>query len=223
MVTQARSIYAVVMGDVVRSEHAASVEQLYDRFNDAISHQNTASRESLASPLTITLGDEFQGLATSLASAFRMVRDLRFRLLAEGIECRFAIGCVELKTPLNADRAWNMMGTGLARTRQKLNEKRAQTLYRFAVSDDLLIETALEALGAGLTSIERRWTQRQREDIAALLAGATAADIARQRNVSVHSIYKVRASGDYDVYAMQWRAIQDILAHLDTLHGMSEC
>lgn len=222
-VTNQQRFYAVVMGDLVSSERAHPPEYLYDRFNAAINQQNTAFKASLASPLTITLGDEFQGLTISLATALLVARALRFQLLSDGIECRFAIGLVEPKTPVNTDRAWNMMGPGLARTRKKLNEKRAQSLYRFAVTDDALLETALEALGAGVTMIERRWTDQQRQDITALLAGASAADIANQRNVSVHSIYKVRASGDFDTYTMQSHAIQDILAHIDTLHGMSGC
>lgn len=223
MVTNQQRFYAVIMGDLVRSERAASIEHLHDRFNAAINHQNTSYQQSLASPLTITLGDEFQGLVMSLASALAIARALRFQLLSEGIECRFAIGLAEPKTPINPDRAWNMMGPGLARTRSKLDEKRTQSLYRFSVTDDPVMETALEALGAGVTMIERRWTGQQREDITALLAGASPADIARQRNVSVHSIYKVRASGDYDTYVMQWRAIQDILTHIDALHEMPGC
>ena len=215
--------YAVVMGDLVHSERTLSIELLHERFNDAINQQNLLRKDSLASPLTITLGDEFQGLAKSLQSGLQIARALRFQLLADSIECRFAIGLAELRTPINADRAWNMMGPGLARTRSKLNEKRTQSLYRFAVTDDPVMETALEALGAGVTTIERRWTEQQREDITALIAGASPADVARQRNVSVHSIYKVRASGDYDTYVMQWRAIENILTNIDALHGMSGC
>lgn len=211
------------MGDLVQSERSPSVEHLHERFNAAVDHHNLLCKDCLASPLTITLGDEFQGLALSLQSALQIAQALRFQLLADGIECRFAIGLVEPRTPVNPDRAWNMMGPGLARTRTKLNEKRAPSLYRFAVTDDPVLEAALEALGAGVTMIERRWTGQQREDITALIAGTSPADIARQRNVSVHTIYKVRASGDYDTYVMQWRAIKNILTHIDMLHEMTGC
>lgn len=222
-VTNQQSHYAVIMGDLVHSERTPSVEYLHEQFNAAIDRQNLLKKASLASPLTITLGDEFQGLARSLASALPIVQAVRFQLMAAGIDCRFAIGLVELKTPINADRAWNMMGPGLAQTREKLNEKRTHSLYRFAVPDHAVLETALEALGAGVTLIERRWTEQQRQDITALLAGASPADIAQKRSVSVHSIYKVRASGDYDTYVMQWRALQDMLAHIDTHYGIPGC
>jgi hypothetical protein len=219
MVTQRFS--AALMGDLVQSERTASMQQLHRSFNAAIEHQNQESREHLVSPLTITLGDEFQGLSQSLTSAMAITRDLRFRLLSSAIECRFAIGLVQLRTPPNPAVAWNMMGPGFGRTREKLNEKRAGSVYRFALTDDPFIEKMLEALGAGITAIERSWTEQQRHDIIALLAGATPAEIAKRRNVSVHSVYKVRTSGNFDVYVTQWHAIHEALARIDALHGMS--
>ena len=208
------------MGDLVHSERSGAVAALHEVFNAAVERQNQERRDVLASPLTITLGDEFQGLATSLAAAGPMVRDMRLELLGQGIDCRFAIGIVGLKTPLNTQRAWNMMGSGLAETREKLEEKRTTTLYRFAFAEARLIECLLEALGAGLTAIERRWTPQQRQDIAATLAGASAAEIAERRKVSAHSVYKVRASGEFDLYASHWKAIDGALAQLDRMCGV---
>lgn len=213
--------YAVVMGDLVGSEIVHSTEQLHISFNAAIDRVNRSSNQQLASPLTITLGDEFQGLVTSLRKALPIVRAVRFDLLKDGIDCRFAIGVVELRSPLNRQRAWNMMGPGLSRTRAKLEEKRAGSLYRFAIGEDQVMETVLDALGTGLTSIERRWTAQQRQDIIARLAGATTQEIASHRNVSIHSVYKVRAAGDFDAYTVQWHAIGEMLAQIDNLHGMS--
>lgn len=215
--------YIAIMGDIVGSERFADVEQLHSTFNRAINESNGENAAHLASPLTITLGDEFQGLVHSYATAFTMARKLRFRLLDEAIECRFAIGLVSLNSPVNPDRAWNMMGEGLASTRGKLNDKRGPSFYRFALGNQPLLERSLEAHGAALTTIERRWTDRQRRDIAAFLAGASAADLARQRNVTVHSIYKVRSSGDFDTYLVILQTILEMLRQLDVQNGLSQC
>lgn len=69
------------------------------------------------------------------------MRNLRLQLMNEGIDCRFVIGRVDLETPLNPGKAWNMMGPGLSRARDKLNEKRAGSLYRFSIGQDPLLET----------------------------------------------------------------------------------
>ncbi len=214
------TIHAVLMGDIVHSEHNAATEHLYACFNAAIERQNQQHAMTLASPLTITLGDEFQGLVNTLAVAAQMARDIRLDLLDNAIDCRFALGVATLKTPLNPARAWNMMGPGLALTRERLNEKSASNLYRFAIPDFPILETMLEASGAGLTAIERRWTDTQRRDIRALLQGASPDDVARRRNVSVHSIYKVRASGDFELYQIHLNAIGAALRDLDKIYAM---
>jgi hypothetical protein len=208
------------MGDLIGSTKAASVEELHSKFNASVERQNRVHGEALASLLTITLGDEFQGLARTLVSSLSIIRALRLELLAENVDCRFAIGLVKIETPVNAARAWNLMGSGLARTREMLNEKRSDTRYRFALADQRPVEATLEALGAGLTAIERRWTPRQLNDIRAFLDGATAQEIAKRRNVSAHSVYKVRSSGEFDLYVYQWAAVAEAMAHLDQSYGL---
>ncbi len=212
-------IRAALMGDIVHSERAADPAWLHKTFNAVVDRGN-GRRDGLDSPLTITLGDEFQALATSFVAAASIARDIRLELLELDVECRFAIGVARIDTPVNRDRAWNMMGPGLAATRERLNEKSATNLYRFVLPDDPLLETMIEASGATLTAIERGWSATQRRDIAALLRGEDVAGIARRRNVTVHNIYKVRASGDYDLYRLQWQAVGEALSVLDRRYHM---
>lgn len=206
---------SLLMGDIVGSEDALPQDVLYARFNAAVDAQNTRHGHDLVSPLTITLGDEFQGLAASLVLAARIARDLRLELLADGIDCRFVIGRVAVRTPINAEKAWNMMGPGFGRARDKLNEKKSDVFYRFSLEAAPVTETLLDAIGAALSGIERGWTDRQRADITALISGLSPADLARRRNVTVHNIYKVRASGDFNVYSQGWQAVETALGALD--------
>ena len=214
--------FAVLMSDLVRSERNPATEHLYTSFNAAIERQNRLCAEALSSPLTITLGDEFQGLVTSFAAAAYIAREIRFDLMDGAVDCRFALGLATLKTPLNTERAWNMMGPGLASTRARLNEKRGNNFYRFSIPDHPVIETMLEASGASLTAIERSWTATQRADIRALLKGNSPTEIAKRRNVTVHTIYKVRGSGDFDLYLIHWNAIREALAEMDRLFSMKK-
>ena len=214
----AQTNVAVVMGDLVSSERPATIAQVHRDFNDAVDRVNRAAPD-LASPLTITLGDEFQGLATSLAAAIAIVRELRFDLMEHRVDCRFVVGVADIQTPINPDRAWNMMGPGLGRARAILGRKRDTSLYLFSLPDHPIHERNLTALGAGLTAIERRWTLRQREDIVASLRNASAEEIAQRRNVAAHSVYKVRSAGQFDAYATLWDAIDVTLAHIDAETG----
>jgi hypothetical protein len=207
--------FAVLMGDLVGSERHADPASLHARFNIAIDRQNANLGSDMVSPLTITLGDEFQGLLSSLVAAAQVAREIRFELMRENIECRFVIGTIDLKTQINHERAWNMMGPGFADARARLDEKRSPSRYRFSFRQDALLETMLEASGASLTAIERAWSRAQRDDITNLLAGASVAEVAQARNVSAHNVYKVRSAGDFELYVTQWNAILEALAELD--------
>ena len=207
--------FVVLMGDLVRSEGAADVAALHRAFNEVVAKHNRRYATDLASPLTITLGDEFQGLLTSLVAGAKVLHDIRLELLQRAIDCRFVLGLAELATPVNAQQAWNMMGPGLSRARHKLNEKPELSRYGFSLPQEPLLETALEALGVGLTLIERGWSQRQLSDMAALLAGQAPTALAAQRRVSVQNIYKIRASAHFDAYVHQWHAMLEVLAALD--------
>ncbi|NIB59457.1 hypothetical protein I6I05_01045 (plasmid) [Agrobacterium tumefaciens] len=209
------SRFAVLMGDIVDSESHTDTLDLHVDFNAAIDRQNEALTTDIVSPLTITLGDEFQGLVSSLVAAASAAREIRFELMQRNIDCRFVIGTVDLNTRVNHERAWNMMGPGFARARERLNEKRSPNRYRFSVPHDALLETMLEANGATLSAVERKWSDAQRDDIIRLLRGASVAEIAHDRNVSVHNVYKVRSAGDFDLYVIQWNAIHEALKTLD--------
>lgn len=209
------SNFAVLMGDLVGSERHVDPIALHSKFNGAINRQNNALGMDVLSPLTITLGDEFQGLLSSFVAAALAAREIRFELMRDNIDCRFVIGSIDLKTQLNHERAWNMMGPGFANARARLGEKRALSRYRFSIQEDSLIETMLEASGASITAIERGWSDAQRDDIIKLLEGASVAEVAKLRHVSIHNVYKVRNAGDFELYVMQWAAIHKALTELD--------
>lgn len=203
---------AILMGDLVDSEAFKNTPALHTAFNAAVGRQNAATDSGPISPLTITLGDEFQGVYRAMEHAARAARDMRFDLMDQGIDCRFVIGRVRIDTPLNPERAWNMMGPGLSDARDILNAKAAGLTYRFSLPDQPELAKLLDALGAGLSVIERSWTEIQRRDIQALLDGTSVEEVAQNRNVKIRAIYKSRKGGEYDAYARQWQAILDALA-----------
>lgn len=79
---------------------------------------------------------------------------LRLRLLVADVSCRFVIGTTQLETPVNPKEAWNMMGSGLAEARDKLNDKRATNAYRFSLPGEPLVESLLDAVGDSHTHVE---------------------------------------------------------------------
>jgi hypothetical protein len=207
-----------VMGDLIGSEAQPDRQRLHRLFNAAVEAENRRQRAQLTSPLTITLGDEFQGLTSSLASALELTRHLRLSLLAQGVECRFAIGRVRLSSPVNRERAWNMMGQGLAETRERLNDKAAGAAYRFYLGEeaDPLLERLMEGVGRGLTHLERGWTARQRTVMLALMGeNHTIEAVSVDLKVTARTIYKVRDAAGFEAYRAWWTDLNAAALALD--------
>lgn len=213
--------YAVLMGDIVGSERAPSVRAMHRAFNAAVDAANDAYAGSIASPLTITLGDEFQGLLRGLARAWDVALDLRMRLLLADLSCRFVIGTAELQTPLNKALAWNMMGAGLAAARDKLNDKQTQNAYRFSLHGEPILETLLDAVGDSITQVERHWTPTQLEYYAKSRAAQdTQEKLARKLRISPRSLYKVLRAARADFHKRQSAVVRTALLGLDERYGL---
>lgn len=206
----------VIMGDLVSSRQARSTQKLHRQFNQAVGKTNEVYEAALLSPLTITLGDEFQGLCHEYEGAIGIVRDMRLRLLKADIECRFVIGSATVQTPLNTEQAWNMMGPGLAEARELIGKK-DESAYLFSLPEQPVMAELLNALGYVLTKIELDWTPRQREMVIELLSrpDVSVADIAAAKNVSESNVHKVlRAAGRDKVERIQ-TAISEAMQYLD--------
>lgn len=213
--------FAVLMGDLVGSERARSVKAVHRTFNDAIDSANKRYSESIASPLTITLGDEFQGLLRTLLNAWSVASDLRLSLLLANVSCRFVIGTTQLETPVNPKQAWNMMGSGLAAARDKLNDKRTSNAYRFSLPGEPILESLLDAVGDSLTEVELGWTATQLEYYSKVRDGArTNAKTARSLGVTPRSLYKVLHAARSEFHRRQSAIIRRALTALDERHGL---
>lgn len=216
--TDSLASQVVVMGDLVGSEGQPDKRRLHRLFNDAVGAENRRQGSLMASPLTITLGDEFQGLTATLATALDLTRHLRLVLLAEGVECRFAIGRVLLSSPVNREKAWNMMGTGLAETRERLNHKAPEAAYRFYLGggSDPLLERLMEGVGRGLTLLERGWTVRQRAVMLALMGeNQTIEAVSDAFRVTPRAIYKIREAAGFHAYRAWWADLERAASTLD--------
>lgn len=211
-----RDTHVVVMGDLVGSEDSESVPTTHADFNAAIALANKTLKPAILSPLTITLGDEFQGVVTSLRTGLQIIDAVRWSLIAKHIDCRFVLGLVTLETPLNRKMAWNMMGPGLSRARETLSEKNDPNLYRFSFPNRRMAEGLLDAIGLALTSIERGWTDPQRAVILSTLKDDhETGQIAHDRGVTSRSIYKIREAGDFGLYTKLRAAVQTAIDEID--------
>lgn len=209
------SYYVALMGDIVKSRSTKSVPMLYSIFNKAVDDENVSRKGEIASPLTITLGDEFQGILFSLTSAVEMARRIRLGLIEKGAECRFVIGIVNIKTRVNTRAAWNMMGPGLAEVRSLLNEKDGNA-YRFYLPSFPDIEVLADAIGFYASSLEKRWTERQLQVVLEMLGSEGGNPmVAEKLRVSRQAVSKISRAAGFTEYQQGWMAINEALQRVD--------
>ncbi len=221
MAGQRSNVHAILMGDLVASGKARSIKAVHSAFNQAIDAANERFADAIASPLTITLGDEFQGLLRSLVKAWEVAFELRLALLVTNVSCRFVIGATQLETPLNTKQAWNMMGPGLAAARDKLNDKRSANAYRFSFTGEPIIESLLDAVGDSLTQVELGWTATQLKYYAKVRGSTrTNADVAKRLGVTPRSLYKVLHAARVEFHDRQAEILRDALRGLDERYGL---
>ncbi len=127
----------ILMADIqASSRHALGGRTLMERFKGLIDEVNNTLAERLLSPLTITLGDEFQGVPSSLSVARELALALEEHRVRRGDEIglRYVLHYGPIETPVNPSYAHEMLGPGLSHARDLLSEAKALRHGRMLVS-----------------------------------------------------------------------------------------
>lgn len=114
--------YWILMGDIVQSRRAPGNE-LAGQFSSLIEYLNGQFSAAILSPLTITLGDEFQGVVQDKKTGIAIILEAEKYIMAnyEKLTIRFVLNYGEIETPINRAIAHGMLGSGLSATRELIN------------------------------------------------------------------------------------------------------
>src|SRR5438270_9561839 len=95
-----------VIGDIVLSRAIAQRAEFQKQLRRTLDNIN--KRSAMASPYTITLGDEFQAVYRDPRGVFVDILTIMERIAP--VSARFAIGVGTLRTPINPTQAIGMDG-----------------------------------------------------------------------------------------------------------------
>lgn len=164
------STMIVLMADIIGSTKKRSKLLMAD-FKNTIADINKSDRKYILSPLTITLGDEFQGVVRDVHGAFRVMFDLELALirLKKSFTLRYVIQEGRIDTKLNRVKAYEMLGPGLTAARKQLNAmKSSKTRFKIALSDQPLT-AQLSLVMNTYQGITDHWTPAQQKVVVAFL------------------------------------------------------
>nr|VFK56533.1 MAG: SatD family (SatD) [Candidatus Kentron sp. TUN]VFK62877.1 MAG: SatD family (SatD) [Candidatus Kentron sp. TUN] len=148
----------ILMGDIIRSRAYEAVK-LRREFLQLIDSCNETLRHGILSPYTVTLGDEFQGVASSLGDIIDAIFHMEEISLSHGFSFKIRYVAVygHIDTPINRLEAYTMMGPGLTKARDILTDKgKNKRRFRF-VLDDAYLENQLNRLFSVLAGLVERW------------------------------------------------------------------
>ncbi|KAA0549974.1 hypothetical protein FZW96_01085 [Bacillus sp. BGMRC 2118] len=88
--------YCAIIGDIVGSKSIQNRQEIQDQFKEVLNAVNVTFDKYIASNLTVTLGDEFQGLLLDPCVSFEMIDYIKDQM--HPIELVFGIGVGKMET-----------------------------------------------------------------------------------------------------------------------------
>lgn len=140
-------LYYIIMGDIITSRKKADAGKMMSDFRDIINQANKEYASGLLSPLTVTVGDEFQGVAANLDSMVQILFFLEeaFQLQTE-LDLRYVLHYGRIETEINTKNSYEMYGSGLTFAHEKLeNYSRDQGRFSFSIEPDILSDHLQDA------------------------------------------------------------------------------
>ncbi len=202
----------ILMGDIVSSRQYKG-GKLNQAFSHLVSYCNRELSAGILSPYTITLGDEFQGIAGSLRSAIESIFCIEEACLRSSIsfKLRFVLLYGRIDTPINKRIAHGMMGPGLLKAREILNnKKRGAPRFRFALPDQKLT-LQLSRLFSVLESLISEWHEKDFSLIADMLANDNNDEVGKKHGKNRSQIWKRRKSLRINEYKTINKVIFDFI------------
>lgn len=188
-------MHIILMADIVKSSRR-NAKALMKGFSAAVSKINKQHHSQILSPLTITLGDEFQGVVRNVAAALRVIFDLEELSMTAGtpFQLRYVLLEGDIETHINKARAHAMLGPGLTEARERLlGMKSTRSRFQVKVRDESRTED-LNLMFVILQGIADQWTEAQKKIVPAFLRFDDYKEVAEKLKKDPSATWKRRKS-----------------------------
>lgn len=177
----------VLIGDIISSKEIKNRADIQSNL-DKIFKKINSSDKNLSSPLTITLGDEFQGVFDKAESIFKNI--WLISLSVYPVKIRFAIGIGEITTRLNKKQAIGMDGPAFYNARNGLNELK-KTNYMLSISSEgVNNEGIFNEILYLISHLSNNWKKSRIEILTLLYDNYSVIEIAKKLGITDKAVYK---------------------------------
>lgn len=179
--------YLALIGDLRASREIEDRKKAQKRLETAIKRLNKTYGHNMVSPLTVTLGDEFQALFNDASELWKLIFGLEARIAP--LQVRFGIGIGELTTRVNRQAAVGMDGPAFHKARDAIVALKASEgcYYLKGLGLD---DTLVNSIFSIISDQRKRWNENRLNIFLDLLAEKKADQIAARLNISKQAVYK---------------------------------
>lgn len=181
--------YLCVIGDVVDSRKVQTRGGLQKDLKEVLAAINHSRKQSLASPNTITLGDEYQAIYRDAKTLFQDLTDILLSL--HPVKVRFSIAIGGIDTPINHKQTLDMDGPvfHVARRGLDANFKNSGLLFTLGSADKPVPPWI--RIGLALISHQiRPWNTNRLRILRRYLEGVPVKLMTEDVEISATAIYK---------------------------------
>ena len=210
--------YYILMADIIASRKQRS-NILSRDLKNLVASCKTNLASGILSPYTITLGDEFQGVAKSLRSALESIYYFEETALKEKIhfKLRYVLHYGKIETRLNRKIAHGMMGAGLTRARELLNQKqRGRPRFLFDLANNMLTKQ-LNRIFSVFDSLIAEWREKDYPLISDMLINDSNEEVGAKHEKNRSQIWKRRKHLRIDEYKILKEVVFDLIKDSDLL------
>lgn len=162
--------YYILMADIVESRSREG-SNLMEGFKYMVEETTVQYKPKFISPLTITLGDEFQSIVQSLQDGIDMIFNIEeYRIRKKyNFELRYVINYGKIDTPINTEIAHEMLGKGLTEAREALKNLKHKDQNYMVLLNDKKLADYLNQLFFICHSIISHWSKKDYDIISYFL------------------------------------------------------
>lgn len=198
----------ILMADIV-SSHEKDGKTLMSDFQGLVQWTNMIYGDSIESPLTITLGDEFQGIVASASKGIDIMLAMEEYILEEELDfkLRYVLNEGEVETPINKDKAYEMLGSGLTEARELLNNmKKENGRFLVSIQDNDQINKMMKITQHFIDG----WHPKDRSTVSGFLQGHDYKAMAKIESKDDSTLWRRRKSLAIDEYLL----CKEVIHHL---------
>lgn len=200
--------YIAIIGDIKNSKKIHNRLEVQSKLQKILDKINIKYENHIASKFMITLGDEFQGLLKAGENLMEIISEIEGEMYP--IKLRFGIGVGEINTEINKDIPLGADGPAYYNARKAIelirnNENKSKSPnpnIKLVVEGKYNNSTELiNTIFSLLSTIENKWTDRQREIIYDYISHKdNQSKVAERLSITQSSVQKSLSKANFYAY-----------------------